>query len=245
MMIVLYVICAILALVILWFALLFVSGLFIDKNKEYNTNSRYYRFLLNFSTAIAMWLIRIRIITTGKELIPEGRFLLVSNHRSNYDPLITWHALAEYDLAFISKIENFSVPFFGKIIRKCCFMSIDRKDPEKANVTKERAAMLMKTGAVSVAVYPEGTRSKTGEMLPFHNGLFNMAKEADVPVVVMTLHGTPAIKDNFPKRSVVHLDIVETIPVEDVRALTPHDLGVRARDAMLNNLAKYEQPAAD
>ena len=241
MMIVLYVICTILALVILWFALLFISGLFIDKNKEYNTNSRYCRFLLNFSTAIGMWLIRIKINVSGKEMIPEGRFLLVSNHRSNFDPLITWHALKEYDLAFISKPENFNIPFFGKIIRKCCFMSIDRQDPEKANVTKERAAMLMKTGSVSVAVYPEGTRSKTGEMLPFHNGLFNMAKEADVPVVVMSLHGTRGIKDNYPKkRSFVDLDIVETIPVEDVRALTPHELGVRARDAMIQNLAKYE-----
>ena len=187
-----------------------------------------------------MRLIRIKIITAGTEKIPDGRFLLVSNHRSNYDPLVTWHALRRYDLAFISKIENFRVPFFGKIIRKCCFMSIDRKDSERANATKERAAMLMKTDAVSVAVYPEGTRSKTGEMLPFHNGLFNMAKEADVPIVIMTLDGTRDIKDNFPKRSVVHLDIVETIPIEDVRTLTPHDLGVRARDAMIENLKKYE-----
>ena len=241
MKVVLYVILAILVLVILWFALLFISGLFIDTEKEYNTNSRYYRFLLNFSTAIAMWLIRIKIIVSGEDKIPEGRFLLVSNHRSNFDPLITWHALAEYDLAFISKIENFSVPFFGKIIRKCCFMAIDRKDPEKANVTKERAAMLMKKGEVSVAVYPEGTRSKTGEMLPFHNGLLNMAKEADVPVVVMTLHGTREIKDNYPKRrSVVHLDVVDTIPLDEVRTMTPHDLGVRAREAMMDNLAKYQ-----
>ena len=242
MMIVLYVICAILALVILWFALLFVSGLFIDPDKEYNTNSKYYRFLLNFSTAVAMWLIRIKIRVSGTEHLPkEGRFLLVSNHRSNFDPLITWHALKDFDLAFISKPENFKIPFFGKIIRKCCFMAIDRQDSGKAEITKERAAMLMKTGAVSVAVYPEGTRSKTGEMLPFHNGLFNMAKEADVPVSVMTLHGTREIKDNYPKkRSVVYLDIVGTIPVEDVRAMTPHDLGVRAREMMLENLKQYE-----
>ena len=242
MMIVLYVICAVLALIILWFALLFISGLFIDPDKEYNTNSKYYRFLLNFSTAVAMWLIRIKIRVSGTEHLPkEGRFLLVSNHRSNFDPLITWHALKDFYLAFISKPENFKIPFFGKIIRKCCFMAIDRQDSGKADITKERAAMLMKTGAVSVAVYPEGTRSKTGEMLPFHNGLFNMAKEADVPVSVMTLHGTREIKDNYPKkRSVVYLDIVGTIPVEDVRAMTPHDLGVRAREMMLENLKQYE-----
>ena len=58
----------------------------------------------------------------------------------------------------------------------------------------------------------------------------------------MTLHGTRDIKDNYPKkRSDVYLDIVGTIPLEDVRVLSPHDLGVRAREAMLKNLAKYEQ----
>ena len=237
-MIVLYIILGIIVLAALWFALLFVSGLFIDTTKEYNTNSRYYRFLLNFSTAVAMVLLRIHTKVTGAEKIPEGqRFLLVSNHRSNFDPLITWHKLRKYDLAFISKPENFNVPFFGKIIRKCCFMSIDRKDSEKANITKERAAMLMKTGAVSVAVYPEGTRSKTGELLPFHNGLFNMAKEADVPIVVMTLRGTADIKDRYPwHRSDIVLDIPEFISVEDVRSMTPHDLGERSRAAMIRSL---------
>ena len=238
--IILGIILAVIVIVILWFALLFVSGLFIKKGKEYDTNSRYYRFLLNFSTAIAMKLIRIHIDVSGLEKLPEDtRFLLASNHRSNFDPLITWHALAKYDLAFISKPENFNVPFFGKIIQKCCFMAIDRKDSDKANVTKERAARLLKTDAVNVAVYPEGTRSKTGETLPFHNGLFNIAKEADVPVAVMALQGTAAIKDNYPKhRSDIKLDIIDFIPVETVRVSSPHELGERVRASMIQVLGK-------
>ena len=238
--VILWIIIAIIVIVALWFALLFISGLFIKKGKEYDTNSRYYRFLLSFSTAIAMKLIRIHIDISGLEKLPENtRFLLASNHRSNFDPLITWHALAKYDLAFISKPENFDVPFFGKIIQKCCFMAIDRKDSEKANVTKERAARLLKMDSVSVAVYPEGTRSKTGEMLPFHNGIFNIAKEADVPIAVMTLQGTAAIKENYPKhRSDIKLDIVDIIPVETVRSSTPHELGEQVRDSMLKILGK-------
>ncbi len=153
--------------------------------------------------------------------------------------------LAKYDLTFVSKPSNLQIPFIGDIAYAAGYLPIDRENDRKALKTILTAADYIKRDYCSMGIYPEGTRSKTGEMLPFHNGLFNMAKEADVPVVVMTLHGTPAIKDNFPKRSVVHLDIVETIPLEDVRALTPHDMGVRARDAMLNNLAKYEQPAAD
>ena len=238
--IILWIIAVILAIVILWFALLFVSGLFIKKGKEYDTNSRFYRFLLNFSTAVAMKLIRIHIDLRGEELLPKDRrFLLVSNHRSNFDPLITWHALAKYDLAFISKPENFNIPFFGKIIQKCCFMAIDRKDSAKANVTKERAARLLKNDAVNVAVYPEGTRSKTGETLPFHNGLFNIAKEADVPVAVMVLQGTADIKNNYPKhRSDIKLSIIDYIPVETVRSSTVHELGERSREKIISVLGK-------
>jgi 1-acyl-sn-glycerol-3-phosphate acyltransferase len=237
-MIVLYIILAFIGIVALWFLLLYVSGLFIDTSKEYDTNSRYYRFLLNFSTAIGMKVCRIRIKTSGMEKLPQsGRFLLVSNHRSNFDPLITWHIFAKYDLAFISKPENFKIPFFGKIIRKCCFMSIDRHDSEKANITKERAAMLLKNDIVNVAVYPEGTRSKTGDMLPFHNGIFNIAKEAGVPIVVMTLKGTPDIKSNYPwHRSDIDLDVIEFISSEDVAAHTPHELGVHVRESMLKTL---------
>lgn len=237
-MIVLYIVLAFIAVVALWFLLLYVSGLFIDTSKEYDTNSRYYRFLLNFSTAIGMKVCRLRIRTSGMEKVPQNRrFLLVSNHRSNFDPLITWHVFAKYDLAFISKPENFNIPFFGKIIRKCCFMSIDRHDSEKANVTKERAAMLMKKDVVSVAVYPEGTRSKTGDMLPFHNGIFNIAKEAGVPIVVMTLKGTPDIKSNYPwHHTDIYLDVIDCISAEDVAAHTPHELGVQVREAMLKIL---------
>ena len=237
-MIVLYIVLAFIAVVALWFLLLYVSGLFIDTSKEYDTNSRYYRFLLNFSTAIGMKVCRLRIRTSGMDKVPQNRrFLLVSNHRSNFDPLITWHVFAKYDLAFISKPENFNIPFFGKIIRKCCFMSIDRHDSEKANVTKERAAMLMKKDVVSVAVYPEGTRSKTGDMLPFHNGIFNIAKEAGVPIVVMTLKGTPDIKSNYPwHHTDIYLDVIDYISAEDVAAHTPHELGVQVRETMLKKL---------
>ena len=239
-MIILYIILAIVAIIILWFILLFISGLFIDTKKDYDKNSRYYRFLLNFSTAVAMKLIRVRITLHGEEMLPlDKRFLLVSNHRSNFDPLITWHALAKYDLAFISKPENFKIPFFGKIIRKCCFMSIDRHDPRKALVTKERAARLIKSGEVNVAVYPEGTRSRTGELLPFHNGIFNIAKEADCPIYIMIHRGTAEVQKNYPwHHSDVSIEITDCIPLEDVRTMSPHDLGERARASMLRVLGK-------
>lgn len=102
--------------------------------------------------------------------------MFVGNHRSNFDPIIEWLVLKPWDIAFISKGENFKIPFFGRIIRKCCFMPIDRENPRKALRTINKASDLLQSGEVSIGVYPEGTRSKTGELLPFHDGVFHIAK---------------------------------------------------------------------
>ena len=124
-----------------------------------------------------MKVLRIRVYTSGLEKIPKNQKLMfVGNHRSNFDPIIEWLVLKPWDIAFISKGENFKIPFFGRIIRKCCFMPIDRENPRKALRTINKASDLLQSGEVSIGVYPEGTRSKTGELLPFHDGVFTLPK---------------------------------------------------------------------
>lgn len=139
---------------------------------EYETHSRFYRRLLNGATAFAVWLLGIHVHCQGLEKLPQGRFLLVGNHRSNFDPIVTWYALKDRDLAFLSKAENFKIPIFGRIIRKCYFLPIDRQDPRKAMTAINQAAALLENDQVSIGVYPEGTRSKECVLLPFHNGVF-------------------------------------------------------------------------
>ncbi|MBR5745786.1 MAG: 1-acyl-sn-glycerol-3-phosphate acyltransferase, partial [Clostridia bacterium] len=111
---------------LLYCLVLVVSSLFVDDSKEYDKPSRYYRFLLNSSTFIGLWILRVKIHVEGMENVPKDRrFMLVSNHRSNYDPFITLLGLKLKDAAFISKPENFKIPFFGKIARKCMYTAID------------------------------------------------------------------------------------------------------------------------
>ena len=59
-----------------------------------------------------------------------------------------------------------------------------------------KAAELMKNDVVSVGVYPEGTRNRDGSLLPFHDGVFIIARKADVPIVVATIDGTEKIPYN-------------------------------------------------
>ena len=219
--------------------ILFVSicALCVNPHMEYHTNSVFYRSLLNGWTAFAVVLLRIHIHTTGKEKIPDGRFLLVGNHRSNFDPILTWHVLHDRQLAFLSKEENFHVPVFGRIIRKCGFLKIDREDPRAALKTLAMAADMIKKDAVSMAIYPEGTRSKQCVLLPFHDGIFRVAQMANVPIVNVAIRGTEKIHKNFPfHRSDIYLDFVDVIPAEDAKKMRTHEIGERVRNGLIQVL---------
>lgn len=225
-------------LLALYALILTLSGLAVKSDKEYLRDNGYYRALLNSGTWLAVNGGRVHIHAEGLEKIPsDGRFLLVSNHRSKFDPIVTWRVLSDRNLAYISKEENFRIPFYGRIIRRCCCIPIDREDPRKALVTIGTAADILKEGTVSMGVYPEGTRSTDGTLLPFHNGVFKIAQKAHVPIVVLTVEGTEQIHRNFPLNSTdVYLKVAETISAEEVASLRSKELGERVHADFENNL---------
>ncbi len=218
----------------LWILFLMVNAILIDPKKTYPNHSRYHRFILNFSTLFALPGAGVRLHVKGLENLPENtRFVVMGNHRSKFDPIITWHVLRKYDISYISKPENFKVFCFGRIIRRCCFLPINRSDPRDSLKTLAKAADLIKDDKVSVGIYPEGTRSRTGELLPFHDGTMKIAQMAKVPIVVVTLRGTENIKRNFPfKNTQVYMDIIETIPADFVTSNSSHVIAKRVRDDM-------------
>lgn len=222
---------------ILFFA---IAALFVDPNREYTRNSPFYRRLLYDATARAIRLLHIRIEAWGLEKLPStGRFLLVCNHRSNFDPILTWQILRKYDLAFVSKPENFRIPIFGRFIRRCCFLAIDRENPKNALVTIQKAAELLKKDEVNVAIYPEGTRSKDCVLLPFHNGVFKIAQKAQVPIVVASIQGTEQIHKNWFRRSTrVRFEILTVIPAEFVTESRTAAIGLQVREALSQALTE-------
>ena len=217
--------------------LLLISSLFVDPKRDYQKNSKYYRWLLHTATNAVLKVLGVHIHVSGMEKVPKDtRFLLVSNHRSNYDPIVTWHVFRDYDLSFVSKPENFKIPMFGRIIRKCCFLPIDRENPKNAIVTINKAAELIKADTVSVGIYPEGTRSREENMLPFHNGVFKIAQKADVPIVVITVTGTDRICKRIFRGTDVRVNILDVIPAEKVKAMKTAEIGELARLMMNHNL---------
>lgn len=223
------------------FILSIISSLFINPNKEYTQDSKYYRFLLYTCTKIAVFFARIRIHVRGLVNVPEhGRYLLVGNHKSNFDPILSWEILGkEADLCFVSKKENFKKPAFGKIIRRLCFLGIDRDNPRKALQTVEQAAAFLKEDKFSIGVYPEGTRNWTDEpLLPFHTGLFKIAKKANVPIVVVVTKNNEKIAKNFPfKGTDVYYDFVGMIPADKVSQMSNIEIGEHVSEMMLRSLS--------
>lgn len=238
-----YICLGILSLIIAYILFLAIAALLVSPNREYDKHSRFYRTLLNSATGLAQFLLRIHVHTTGMEQIPrQGRFLFVCNHRSKFDPILSWYLFSKHDIAFISKKENFNVPIFGRFIRKCCFLSIDRENPKNALVTIQKAAELILHNQVSIGVYPEGTRSKSLELLPFHNGVFKIAQKANVPIVVATIQGTETIKNNYPfHRSDVYINILETLPIEYVNSHKTSEIGERISSEMKIALQTKEE----
>ena len=236
-----------LAALLLYLLFLFVCSLFVSPKREYEAHSRFYRGLLNTATAIGLKIVRIRVHTTGIEKIPTDTkdLLFVGNHRSRFDPIVSWYVLRRWQPAYISKPSNFRVPIFGRIIRKCCFLAIDRENPRNALKTVNRAAGLLKRGEVSVGVYPEGTRSKTGALLPFHNGVFKIAQKAGASIAVLSVRGTEKVRQNYPLHATdVFVDVLGVLPADAIKAARTDTIGIQVRSLLAQQLQEPSEVRA-
>lgn len=238
-MIVLYIFLGLLAALLGFVLFVIICGLLVDKTKEYDKHSNFYRWLVNVVTWITLWCSRVRVHVTGAEKVPaDTQVLFVGNHRSNYDSLVTWQVFKKWRPAYISKDANFKIPVCGRLIRKCCFLAIDRENPRNAIMTIKKAAEIMQDQKISFGVYPEGTRNKSYQgLLPFHNGVFKIAQKANAPIVVVAVYGTEKIHKHAPwHHTDVCLDVLEVMPADYVKQTGTAQIGDRIQQMLLTHL---------
>ena len=88
-----------------------------------------------------------------------------------------------------------------------------------------------------MGIFPEGTRSRGGELLPFHAGSFKIAQKANVPLVTTSVSGTEKIKKNLFRRPTdVYLDILEVIPADKVKSMSTVELAAYSSRLIEENL---------
>jgi 1-acyl-sn-glycerol-3-phosphate acyltransferase len=152
---------------------------------------------------------------------PRRPFVVVSNHESFADILLISHL--PWEMKWLSKAELFRIPIMGWMMWLVGDIPVWRGFGPSAVEAINRCREVLRK-RVSVMIFPEGTRSKTAELLPFKDGAFRLAVEAGVPILPLALSGT---RTALPKhdwrfgRSVAEVRVLE--PVETA-GLTPADV---------------------
>jgi 1-acyl-sn-glycerol-3-phosphate acyltransferase len=171
----------------------------------------------------------------GERLRTGETFLVMSNHQSLYDIPVLF-CVAGPNLRMIAKKELFRVPVFGGALEASGFIAIDRSDRNAAIRSLQRARDLLATGT-HVWIAPEGTRSPTGQLLPFKKGAFYLALEAHLPILPVTLRGTRNILPAHGIRSIPGVTV--EVFVHDRVDPTPYArLGKPGRAALMTDIRR-------
>jgi 1-acyl-sn-glycerol-3-phosphate acyltransferase len=130
----------------------------------------------------------IKVHVAGVENIPRDRAAVYcANHQSNVDPPILFDCLHPR-MHIVYKAEIDAIPLLARAFRHGGFVPIERRNKEAAMRSLEAGARSIRSGN-SFLIFPEGTRSRTAELLPFKKGGFLMALKAQAPIVPVAIQG--------------------------------------------------------
>ncbi len=205
---------------------------------------RFYRYLaVIWSRSFPFWRIRI----DGRWQPGRGAYVVVANHQSFLDIFVLCNI--PHEMKWVAKKELFKIPMFGWGLRLAGDICLDRGDTASALKVMDQARRYLKNG-MSVMIFPEGTRSEDGTLLPFKPGAFKLAVETGVPVLPIAVSGSA---NGMPKGgpwvrpTKVSVKILEPIPTAGLRGRDVRKLRDDVRDRIARALdddvpaAKIEQ----
>ena len=166
------------------------------------------------------------------------RYVIVLNHQAMVDIGALYHVPLNF--RWVSKREVFRIPFFGQFLFLHGDICIDRGRAAEAMEQLLREGRMWIARGASVAVFPEGTRSKDGEIHRFKAGAFTLAKEAGADILPVVLDGTKSLigpKGLFDWRNRITIRVLPPVPAGEVASADTHELMRRVHDDMCAALA--------
>jgi len=202
-------------------------------------------WLARTGVRIALWLSGVRIKQVHAERARQHpTCVFVSNHVSNLDPAALFRTLPR--ITVVLKESLGKIPFLGYVMRLGGFIYVDRQDRDSRRHAVEASVAALRSG-LSLLIFPEGTRSPDGNLLPFRPGPFSMAIEAQATVVPITMHGT---RELMPKgKASIKPGTIQLWfhPPIETRGMTADDRGTlmqTVRAVMEEALGNREAPSS-
>jgi len=213
-------------------------GLSVILCSFFSRNGNVPHLMARFWANAILWLSRARVTVTGGEKLSPGRsYIYMANHQSNADiPVLLGRLPVQF--RWLAKAELFKIPIFGRAMRGVGYISIDRSNRKSAFQSLARAAATIRNGT-SVLIFPEGTRSRDGRLLPFKKGGFVLAVDSGVPIVPVIIRGTRNIipKGHFVIRSApITMQILDPVETADYTRKTKDALLARIRTILVDHL---------
>lgn len=185
------------------------------------------------------------VTITGKQHIVAGKtYVLVANHLSLLDILVMFRLFK--DFKWVSKAEIFKVPGVGWNMSLNKYIPLKRGDKESIAEMMEMSEATLRSGS-SIMIFPEGTRSKTGELREFKRGAFDMARDTATPIIPIVIQGT---SDALPKHGFIlqgkhqiSVTVLPEVPVETVESLSTEALSAHVRNLIAAEFAREQLPS--
>jgi len=173
-----------------------------------------------------LWLSRARVEIEGLENIDSARPQIFTANHSGLHDILSLAAHLPIQFRWVAKKSLFNVPFMGWHMRRSGYIPIDRENPREAARSIIEAARIIR-GGVNAIAFPEGTRSRTGDIGQFRSGAFALALRAGVPLVPITLEGSYRVI--MPKTLQVNPGAIIRIKIDKAIDLSSYDKTDRHR----------------
>ena len=215
--------------------ILFIIGLF---NKELKDKTAYK--IVAWAFGVVIFISGIKYEVLGYENIPKDRAVLfIGNHLSLFDIILGYH-LCPAVTGFLSKNTIEKVPLLNVWMKLTYCLFLTRTDPRKDLKLIIKAQEYIKQG-ISMFIFPEGTRSKTGELAAFHEGSFKIATKTGCPIVPVCFTNTRSVFEaQAPRMKKAHVIVRYCQPI-DPTALEGDDK--KHIGAYVNGLMKQQLDA--